>query len=180
MLRNWSLILRFCPLRRHEMIAFALKCTMLHWEPYIETRSNVPSVIPWDVSRNPAAIHHHKHLRYRYIILVVWLDWLETSIMLSVLWTCSVSVLVIVPPDEGKLYITMHLLVFEWLYIPHTVTGIFDLLFMTFNDSSRVIVPNKVAVSFCYASSCESQPWGLPAWWWSCALRNSYCRCFLI
>ena len=67
--------------------------------------------------------------------------------MLSVLCFFRVNALVIVPLDEVKLYITMHLLVFEWLYIPDMVTGVFILLFLICNDFSSVIEPTSVAIS---------------------------------
>ena len=56
---------------------------------------------------------------------------------------------VIVPLDEGKLYIIMYLLVFEGLCIIDTVTGILNLLFLICNDSDSlsVIGPTGVTVS---------------------------------
>ena len=45
-----------------------------------------------------------------------WTDWRLVSYC-RFFNTCSVNILVIVPLDEGKLYITTHLRVFEWLYM---------------------------------------------------------------
>ena len=67
--------------------------------------------------------------------------------MLLVLWYLQCNVLVIVSMDEGKLFITIQLLVSEGLCIPDTVTRILILLFIICNDTSSVMGPTRVAIS---------------------------------